>query len=369
MRSYEKVESTPKGFAVSTLSMHLDMGAAYHMNEQRLGFLHRLELRLNALPGVQAAGMIEALPFSKTNGVTTFWLQGYANRKGQLVETPIASPEYFSAMEMRMIRGRAFTEDDGAGQPQVAIINEAFAKKYLSGVNPLGHWVSQSQPDKLGSQPGGKRTIVGVVGNVHQSKIEEPPEPQVFVPWWQSNGDFSRAYIAIRSLLPVNETAAEAQSVLRQMDPTLTFTDVRTMGELVSKSEARRRFQTMLLTVFAGMALLLALVGLYGLLAYSVRLRTPELGVRLALGSPRGRILQLVVGQGVRLVVAGLVVGIAAAFALTRFMASLLYGVKATDPVTYAVVGALLLVAGVVACLIPGWRAARIDPARSLRYE
>lgn len=369
LRSYEKVESAPKGFAVSTLSMHLYLGTAYRTNEQILGFLQRLEGRLNTMPGVQAAGMIESLPFSNSNGVATFWVQGYANREGQLVETHIVSPGYFAAMETPMIRGRAFTEDDRAGQPKVAIINEAFAKKYFHGVDPIGRWVTQGQPSNSAEKITNGSTVVGVVANVHQVSMEEAQEPQLFFPWWQSEGNYNKAYVAIRSTLSVKETAAEAELVLRQMDPTLAFTQVRTMGDLVSKSEARRRFQTMLLTVFAGTALLLALVGLYGLLAYTVRLRTQELGVRLALGSPRGRILQLVVGQGVRLVAAGLAIGLIAALALTRLLNSLLYGVQASDPVTYVAVGVLLLAAGVLACLVPGWRAAKIDPARSLRYE
>jgi predicted permease len=369
LRSYEKVESAPKGFAVSTLSMRLDLGAGYRTPEQTQGFFRGLVERLNAMPGVQSAGIVESLPFSNHNSAQTFWVQGYANKQGQLVESHRASPGYFEAMVMPMVKGRAFTGDDSAGHPEVAIINDAFAKKYFAGLDPIGRKVWTDQPNNPAQKMSGGKTVVGVVGDIHQSNMEEAPGPQLFLPWWQGGGDENSGYIAIRSLLPVAETTAEAKSALRQMDPTLTFANVRTMGKRVSKSEARRRFQTTLLAVFAGMALLLALVGLYGLLAYSVRLRTPELGVRLALGSPRGRILQLVVGQGVKLVVAGLVIGMAAAFALTRLLSSLLFGVHATDPVTYAAVGVLLLAAGVMACLIPGLRAAKIDPARSLRYE
>jgi predicted permease len=367
LRSYANLEAAPKGFLVSTVSMRLDIGSTYREKTQRQVFLHNLMDRLNAIPGVQAAGMVDVLPLSHNDNAYTFWVQGYANQKGQVVETRRPTPGYFAAMGTQLIQGRTFTVDDSAGHPGVAIINEAFTKKYLSGQNPLGHWVTTGQPNNASQPFKGDKTIVGVVADVRHSNLEDAATPQLYFPLWQD--DTSSGFIAIRSTLPPKEVAVAASSVLHQIDPSLTFEDIHTMGELVSEASARRRFQTTLLTVFASMALLLALIGLYGLLAYSVRQRTAEMGVRLALGASRSGIMRLVLGQGLKLVGVGLLLGFAGAFAFTRILTSFLYGVHATDPLTFTLVPILLLAATTAACIIPGWRAASIDPVRSLRYE
>jgi len=367
LRSYANLEAARKGFSVSTVSMRLDIGATYREKSQRQAFFREVVDHLNAIPGMQAAGIVDILPLSHSDNAYTFWVQGYANQKGQMVETRRPTPGYFAAMSTPVISGRAFTDDDSAGHPEVVIINEAFAKKYFAGVNPLGHWVNMSQPNNPSQPFTSGKTIVGVVADVRHTSLEAAPSPQLYLPLWQD--DTGSGFIAMRSLLPSREVAAAASSVLHSIDPNLTFTDIRTMGELVTEASARRRFQTMLLTIFAAMALLLALVGLYGLLAYSVRQRTAEMGVRLALGASRSEIMSLVLRQGLQLVVVGLVLGMTAAFALTRILTSFLYGVHATDPITFTIVPVSLLAAAFAACLIPGWRAASIDPVRSLRYE
>jgi putative ABC transport system permease protein len=195
--------------------------------------------------------------------------------------------------------------------------------------------------------------------------------PEIFQPVWQADA-FSGSVVIrtdTKAGLPARDVAAAVRTILRGIDPNLALTNVHTMGELVSEASALRRFQTTLLTVFAGMALVLSLVGFYGLLAYSVKRRTAEIGLRIALGSPRARVLRMVVGQGLQLVLVGLLFGLAGALALTRVLASSLYGVRPVDPVTFVAVPALLVLVTLAASLIPGWRASGVQPVTALRYE
>jgi ABC-type antimicrobial peptide transport system permease subunit len=212
------------------------------------------------------------------------------------------------------------------------------------------------------------RTVIGVVGNVHHSSLETPAPPEMYQPLWQT--DFGGgAFIAIRSSFSPDTIAPTIQAALRTIDPNLVFSGLQTMGELVSQSTARRRFQTTLLSAFSGMAMLLGMVGVYGLLAYSVKQRTAEIGLRIALGASRGRVLGMILRQGVQLTIAGLMLGLAGALALTRILTSFLYGVSALDPVTFVAVPLLLLLATIMACFIPARRASNLDPMRTLRYE
>jgi ABC-type antimicrobial peptide transport system permease subunit len=209
------------------------------------------------------------------------------------------------------------------------------------------------------------RTIVGVVGDVHNVSLEEAAAPQVFEPFWQSDA----AYIAVRSGLSPKELASTVRSTMRRIDPNLAIADIHTMREVVSQANARRLFQTTLLTIFAAIALLLALVGFYGLLAYSVKQRTAEIGVRIALGASRARVLGMVLRQGFQLAAVGLLIGLAGAIAFTRILSSLLYQVSTLDSVTFMVVPALLLLVMLPAALIPAWRATGVEPVSALRYE
>ncbi|MHB1856894.1 MAG: FtsX-like permease family protein, partial [Acidobacteriaceae bacterium] len=204
-------------------------------------------------------------------------------------------------------------------------------------------------------------------GDVRHSSLEAAPQPQVYLPF--AEGDGWGAFIAVRSTLSPKSVAASIRSTLHTLDPNLAAGDIQTMGDLVSEASARRRFQTSLLTVFAAIALFLALVGLYGLMAYSVNLRTAEIGLRIALGASRTQVLGMVLRQALQLVLVGLLLGLAGALAVTRILASSLYGVRVLNPVTFLAVPALLLLTTLAASLIPGWRAARVDPAITLRYE
>ena len=357
LRSYVNVMSVDTGFAQSTVSLRIDLNDRYKP-QQRTPFFQDLIARIGSLPGVKAVGAIDGLPLTPFENFTIFWVDGYANRKDQLVSVREASSHYFSAMNTPLIQGRFFTDDESTGGNQPVIVNQAFADTYFAGRNPIGRQISLHFPHPS------PYTVVGVVAN-QRSNLEESAVPQAYHPF----GGEPTAFIAIRSALPPGKVASGVRTILRTVDPNLVFSDFHTMGELVSEAAARRRFQTTLLTAFAGMAMLLGMVGIYGLLAYSVKQRTAEIGVRIALGASRGHVLRMILRQGLQLTLVGLLLGLAGALALTRVLASSLFGVSALDPITFAAVPALLLLVTIAACLVPARRAAKVDPMRTLRYE
>ena len=266
-------------------------------------------------------------------------------------------------MGIRILEGRSFTDNDAANRPLVAIVNRSFAEKYFPGHEALGrrfHFVG-------GNPTPTWFTIVGVVADVRHSSLEESPKLQAYLPFRQSSS--TDASIVIRTNASLGWLVSAVRMEVNAIDPALALADISPMDQLVSESIAGRRFQTLLLSVFAGAALSLALVGLYALLVSSIQQRTAELGIRMALGAQRSDLLSLVLGNGMKLVLTGLTIGLAAALALNRLVVSLLYGVRATDLVTFASVAVLLSLVALAACYIPAHRATRVDPIIALRYE
>jgi putative ABC transport system permease protein len=261
-------------------------------------------------------------------------------------------------MEIPLVAGSLFTQEDKSDQ-SVSIVNESFAKKYFANRNPIGGHVSREDDHTQWS------VVVGVIGDVRDSALEKAPEPQIY----NLDGDFEGGYIAVRSTLPAKSLAATVRSTLHSIDPNLAAGDIHTMSELESAATAQRRFQTSLLTVFAAIALFLALVGLYGLMAYSVSRRTREVGIRMALGAQRTDVLLLVLKKAAFLLALGLAAGLAGTWFATRAIKALLFGVDQHDPLTILSVCALLTVCGLLAALIPARRAASIDPMQALRTE
>jgi putative ABC transport system permease protein len=333
--------------------------------QQRVEFVNNLLGRIGALPGVQAVGAINSLPLSGSESLSNFSVDGYANNPEQIVEARSVTPQYFSAMNIPLVAGRLFNDADTVGAQKTVIVNQAFANTYFANRNPIGGRIGQ---DEHHSQ---WKTIVGVVADVRHTSLEEAPPPQMYEPGFQNvfQGSLGSANIVVRSIRPPSAVAAEIRSTLHAIDPNLAITDIRTMGDLVSAASARRRFQTSLLTVFAAIALILALVGLYGLMAYSVGRRTREVGIRMALGAQRSNVLMLVMKKAALLLALGLAAGLAGTWFATRAIATFLYGVNQHDPVTIVSVCALLAVCGLVAALIPARRAASIDPMQALRTE
>jgi predicted permease len=362
VRSYLNVEAVRPGFSSSTVSMNVGLDARYGSREQRLAFFRALLGKIQSITGVESAGAISALPLSGVESLSSFMVDGYANAKDQLVNDRNMTPGYFSAMGIPVVEGRAFTDEDASGHPLVVIVNQAFARKYFGQRDPVGLGMHTSGPGNP------LRIVIGVVGNVHHTSLEVDAPPEVYEPLWQTDIG-SGAFVAIRSSLPADSVATSVRAALRTVDPNLALTDIHTMGELASQATALRRFQTALLTAFASMAMLLGMVGIYGLLAYSVKQRTTEIGLRIALGASRGRVLGMILRQGFQLTIIGVMLGLVGALALTRMLVSSLYGVSALDPVTFAAVPALLLLVTLAACLVPAGKAAKVDPMCTLRYE
>ena len=357
IRSYINVESVDTGFSPSTVTVNIGLDPRYSQPQQRRAFFRNFIGKVAALPGVSAVGAVSYLPLSNSESLGYIWVDGFANSKDQMAEGRGVTPQYFAAMSIPLIAGRYFTEDDDSKAERPIIINQRFAQLYFAHRNPLGGRIRQE--DNQWS------TIVGVVADVRHSSLEETPQPQMYGPSYDLNG----AYIAVRSLLPRSTVASELRSTLKSLDPGLPFGDVRTMGDLISEATARRRFQTSLLTVFAAIALLLALVGLYGLMAYSVSRRTRELGIRMALGAQRPDVMLLVIKRAALLLGLGVASGLACSWIATRAIKAFLFGVGEHDPATILLVCILLAVCGLAAALIPARRAASIDPMQALRTE
>jgi putative ABC transport system permease protein len=262
-------------------------------------------------------------------------------------------------MRIPLLAGRAFTDDDVAGYPPVAIVSRSFARRYFPGQDAVGKRFRNG--DSVWS------TIVGVAGDVRYFSLEAAPAMQVYTPLWQSSAN-SLSLVA-RTTRPPDRLAGAMRALLRDLDPAVALADVRTMEQLVSAATAERRFQTLLVTAFGGVALVLSLVGLYALMTYSVERRTGEIGIRMALGAQRGSVMRLILKQGGGLALAGIALGCACAWGLTRWMASLLFEVAPADALTFGAVAILFCAVALAACYVPARRATRVDPMVALRYE
>lgn len=366
IRSFSRLQQVDPGFkADNVLTMELSLPQSrFNESEQQAAiFFREVVGRIGTLPGVEAVGATWILPMSGSGAGTGFEIEGYTPAPNERTNTAFSSisPRYFETMSIPVVRGRAFTETDTAEAQGVAIINDAFARRYFASEDPIGRRIRPrgDENDWL--------TIIGVVGSVRQIGLAEEPRAEMFLSYLQSPVPFMNVVIRTNAD-PMNLIAAVRREVWA-VNPNQPVANVSTMNELVANSVARTRFNTLLLQLFAAVALALAIVGLYGVMAYSVAQRTHEIGLRMALGAQGRDVLKMVVKQGMILVLIGIAIGLAAAFALTRLMATLLYGVSATDPVTFIGIALLLIAAAFVACYIPARRATKIDPMVALRYE
>ena len=357
IRSYINVESVDTGFTRSAVTFHLSLDQRYKPQEQ-LDVYRELMTKLEALPGAQSVGGVSNLPLTNSESIGFLWVEGFPNKEFQQSEGRSVTPHYFEAMEIPLIAGRYFTDADSTGK-RPTIINQKFAATYFPNRNPIGGHISTDQNHAQWS------TVVGVVADVRHMSLEEEPQPQMY----SASYDFGDESIAVRSTLPPATVANEIRATLKSIDPNIAATDIHTMGDLVSAATARRRFQTSLLTVFAGIALIMAMVGLSGLMRFSVNQRTREVGIRMALGAARRDVLLLILRNASVPVVCGLSLGLACTWIATRLLQSFLFGVGEHDPFTIVTVSALLAVCGLLAAFVPALTAASIDPMEALRTD
>jgi predicted permease len=341
----------------------------YGTDQLCISFFQQFLARISAVPGVRSASMESFPPLTGLGAATGVHLLSQPQQS--LMDLPVANvgvvgPDYFSTMIIPLRAGRLFNARELAEERHVTIINQAFADKYLHGVNPLGQkaaiYMKSLAENEL--QPS---EIIGVVGDVHQIGLDTAPEPTVY--WPHSELVYSGMTVLVRTSNDPFAMMSAARNELQQLDPELPMAAVATMDQLLADSLSRSRFTMLLLGIFAAVALLLAAVGVYGLIAYSVTQRTQELGIRIALGAQRRDVLRLVLAQGTRLTLLGVAIGVLAALAFSRLLSALLFGVSATDPLTFAGVAALLVIVALLACFIPARRATRVDPIVALRYE
>ena len=360
IRSYINVESVDTGFTRSAVTFHVSLDQRYSNPEQHVAFYKDLMAKLEALPGVQAAGSVNYLPLTNSESLDFIWVDGFDNRDYQQTEGRDVSPHYFAAMNIPLVAGRYFTDADASATAnRPVIINQKFAETFFPNRNPIG--------GRITGDPKQARwwTVVGVVADVRHTSLEEEPQRQMY----HASYDAGAASVAVRSTLPPATVANEIRVTLKSIDPNIAATDILTMGDMVSIATARRRFQTSLLTVFAGIALIMALVGLSGLMRFSVNRRTREVGIRMALGAERRDVMLLILRNASVLVVCGLGMGLACTWIATRLLKSFLFGVGQHDPFTVVTVSVLLVVCGLIAAFVPARRAASIDPMQALRTE
>jgi len=371
IRSFIELRRIDLGFTPSdalTVRITLPL-SAYAKDADAIRIIRILTRRLGDLPGVRSVGATRLLPLTGTIGNWSITQEGRPKRPGENPngDWQVVTPGYFESMGIKLVRGRSFTDSDDENAPIVAVINETMAARYWPGEDVIGKRFRVSGP----SAPW--ISIIGIVGHVRHNAPTERPRAEMYVPHaqWAAAGASTR-----RAMTFVIRTSRDPMGVLpfvreaaRSVDPNLPLSEVRMLDQIVSDAVSQARFTTGLLGLFAGLALTLATVGIYGLISLFIIRRRREIGIRMALGARRIEIIGMVLARGLTLVAIGTVIGLAAAAGLTRLVVSLLYGVSPLDPLTFAVVPSLLVTVAIFACLIPASRAARVNPVEALRHD
>lgn len=369
IKSFLNLQDVKLGFnpdRLLTVRLQLS-GSKYREDVSATNFYQQLLERVEALPGVESASAISTLFLSKTPNSTNFTIEGRAPfAPNEQVEVPvdIVTPGFFKSAGIPLVGGREFTSQDGSDTPNVVIINETMAKRFWQGEDPIGRRFMYGIPGNGDPQ---WMTIVGVVGDVRRTGFDAEVRPETFLPHGQAPA--RGMMLMVRSTSDPASLTGAVREAVRSIDGDLPVFSVKPMDALLGDMMAQRRLNMLLFAILAGVALVLAAVGIYGVIAYSVTQRTHEIGIRMALGARRRDIVKMVVKQGVALAAGGVGMGILASVLLTRLMAALLYGVSATDLVTFVAISVLLTLVAVVASFIPARRATRVDPMIALRYE
>jgi len=378
IKSFARLLAVPKGFnpdGVLTLDIRLSDAKYRFGSQQRIAYFQEALAHVQALPGVHSASLTGFLPLTGPNSSysITHVIEGRPPFELGNLPTFIVtyiSPDYFKTMGIEMRAGRPFTAQDGGEAPRVAIINETMARFFLPNENPIGHRLVMEEPPS---------TIVGVVSDTRQLGLDQKVQHEVYLPYppdsdWRRSTDWKmslvvRADPAQNSSTALSTLAGAIRNQVRAIEPNEPVNQVIAMNERLSNSVAQRRFEMLLLGVFAAVALVIATVGIYGVISYAVSRRTHEIGVRMALGAQAGDVLRMVIWRGMRLALIGVALGLAASIALTRVMKNMLFEVSATDPATFAVIALFLVGAALIAIYIPARRATKVDPLQALRHE
>ena len=369
IKSFVRLLDVKPGFnpeQVLTLDVQLPNvpGSRYERREDQAAFFQQLTTQLQALPGVENAGGVLSLPLSGASESTELILEGQessaANGQRPNADYTIVTPEYFATLQIPLLQGRYFTAQDKLEAPFAIIVNDTLAARLWPGQNPLGKRFRVGFEEK-------PREVVGVVGTIKQTTLDSEASPAMYLPHLQSPTPGLTLLVRTRGE-PLSIVAA-VRNAVRALDKDVPVTQVQTMEKVLGASVAQPRFSMLLVGLFAALALVLSAVGIYGVMAYAVSRRAHEIGVRMALGAGASQVLKLVLKDGMTLALAGIAVGLLGAFALTRLMASLLFGIGAKDPVTFASVAAFLAFVAFIACYIPARRATKVDPLIALRDE
>ena len=369
-KAFWQITSVAPGFnPENVVTVRVDLPKArYELVPAQTQFREQVLENLNSLPGVSAA-MVSEIPLGGNAINHNFIIEGRPpltpGEEPELYSRSVAG-EYFQVLGIPIVQGRSLTRDDRSDAPLVGVINESMARQYFRGQDPVGARIRWARSEEIQWI-----TIVGVAGNVRHFGLANSEEPAIYTPYAQSAQEWKRwAEIVVRGPGAAGPAlVAQLKAMVWKVDPSIPVTRVRSMAEVMSTSLAAQRFNTLLLGVFAGVALLLASVGLYGVLAFSVAQRTREIGIRMALGAQTRDVMRLVLRQGLTLSLLGVAAGVGVSLAGTRVLAGLLYGVAPTDPATFAAVALLLIAVALAACFIPARRAMKVDPMVALRYE
>ncbi len=359
VKSFSKLTRVDPGFNSERL-LTFDLNPSFSDEERQVIFYQQVLERLRTVPGVAQVAAISRLPFSGGNSGRSFGVPG--SDTSHDADIRVATSEYFQTMGIPLLKGRAFDEHDRKGSLPVIVVNEAMAAAIFPGQDPIGKYIDQFGPNSESLQ------IVGVVGNVRHANLAAAPRAEIYQPLGQAG--WSRMFFAVRSVTANPLTLVPAvQNAVWNVDRNVALGNVRSMQDSLARSVTKQKFAMILLGIFAGLALVLASIGLYGVMSYSVSQRTREIGIRMAVGAQRTDVLKLIVRQGMILTAFGLALGLAASFGLTRLMSTLLFGVSTTDAITFLGVSALLVGVALAACLLPARRASGVDPMVALRRE
>lgn len=367
INSFWRLLQTDAGFdpkGVLALDIPLNR-TTYTKPEQRSAAFEQLIARMKTLPGVRDVSVVSNVPLTDMDIELSFQVEGrepYKPGEEAVADYTVAGTDYFRTMNIAVQRGRVFTDHDTANSPGVLVVSNAFVKRYFPNEDPIGRRIVFDGKDET------PREIIGVVADIHRKGLDLDVQPEMYVSYIQRPE--RRMNLVMRTeMRDASQLAAAARAEVKAFDPNQIIWRAQTLEQLLGTSVAPRRFNMLLLGIFAGVALILAAVGLYGVMSYSVSWRTHEIGIRMALGAERADVLRLVVRQGMTMTLIGLALGLAGAFSMSRVIAGLLHGVSATDPLTFTLVSVVLLGVALLACFIPARRATRVDPIVALRSE